>query len=107
MHVVAEVCSTLDALLPPVQNPVLARQGITSYFELKTFVPDRPGHDRRYAIDCSLIEQELHWKARMAFRDGIRLTTQWYVANRRWCQEIARGGYAGERLGLAVSPEAV
>jgi dTDP-glucose 4,6-dehydratase len=107
LRVVAEVCAALDALLPPEHNPLLAARGISSYFELKNFVQDRPGHDRRYAIDCSLIERELHWKARMGFRDGIRLTAQWYLANQQWCQALRRTGYAGERLGLSTTPDAL
>jgi dTDP-glucose 4,6-dehydratase len=107
LSVVAEVCAALDALLPTEHNPMLAGRRIASYFELKNFVPDRPGHDRRYAIDCSLIEQELHWKARMRFCDGIHLTAKWYLANRQWCQAISRAGYAGERLGLSVTAEAL
>jgi dTDP-glucose 4,6-dehydratase len=105
LRVVAEICDALDILLPAEQNPALARRGIRSYFELKNFVPDRPGHDRRYAIDCSLIERELHWRPRVDFQSGIRSTVQWYLANREWCREIGRGGYQGERLGLSVSPQ--
>jgi dTDP-glucose 4,6-dehydratase len=105
LRVVAEICTALDILLPAEQNPALAMRGIKSYFELKKFVADRPGHDRRYAIDCSLIEQELYWRARVDFRSGIRSTVQWYLANREWCREIVRGSYQGERLGLSVSPQ--
>jgi dTDP-glucose 4,6-dehydratase len=105
LRVVAEICTALDVLLPPEQNRCLAGHRIGSYFELRRFVPDRPGHDRRYAIDCSLVERELGWKARVAFRDGIRLTTQWYLANRQWCEAVSRDSYTGERLGLSANRE--
>jgi dTDP-glucose 4,6-dehydratase len=105
LRVVDEICSALDVLLPPEQNPALGRRGITSYFYLKKFVPDRPGHDRRYAIDCSLIERELQWKPRVGFCDGIRLTVEWYVANPQWSEGVSRSGYTGQRLGLAANHE--
>jgi dTDP-glucose 4,6-dehydratase len=102
LRVVAEVCAALDVLLPAEQNPALAGRRIASYFELREFVQDRPGHDLRYAIDCSLLERELHWRPQTGFRDGIRLTAQWYLANREWCEAVSSGSYRGERLGLSL-----
>jgi dTDP-glucose 4,6-dehydratase len=63
-------------------------------------VPDRPGHDRRYAIDASRIRRELGWAPRHAFEDGLRETVHWYLANRPWCEAVQSGTYRRERLGL-------
>ena len=70
-----------------------------SLFELIEFVADRPGHDRRYAIDSSRINRELSWTPRVGFAEGIAATVDWYAGNADWC-EAARRVYAGERLGL-------
>ena len=70
--------------------------------ELITFVPDRPGHDRRYAIDSSKIERELGWRPRESFETGLAKTVHWYVKNRQWWQTILQGGYKAERAGVAV-----
>jgi dTDP-glucose 4,6-dehydratase len=102
LQVVAEICDALDHILPAKQNPALTRTGIINYFDLKTFVPDRPGHDRRYAIDSSLVEKELQWTAQVGFREGIHTTVEWYVRNSKWCHAVCGGTYGGERLGRAV-----
>jgi dTDP-glucose 4,6-dehydratase len=102
LQVVAEVCAALDHVLPPQHNPALTRSGIANYFDLRTFVRDRPGHDRRYAIDSSLVERELGWTAQVGFREGIRNTVEWYVRNSEWCHAVCGGTYAGERLGRVV-----
>jgi dTDP-glucose 4,6-dehydratase len=65
------------------------------------FVQDRPGHDRRYAIDCTKIETELGWRAAETFESGLRRTVEWYVARRDWWAPILKARYGGERLGLA------
>jgi len=100
-----EICTALEELLPAASNPALKPQGVASYWELKTFVPDRPGHDRRYAIDCSRIRRELNWAPRVRLSDGLRLTVRWYLMNRRWCETVQRGHYAGERLGISVTAD--
>lgn len=64
------------------------------------FVADRPGHDRRYAIDCSKIETELGWRAKEGFESGLRRTLQWYLERRDWWEPILAARYGGERLGL-------
>ncbi|GAI91539.1 unnamed protein product, partial [marine sediment metagenome] len=73
--------------------------------QLIKFVSDRPGHDRRYAIDISKIKRELGWEPQLSFEEGIRLTIEWYLKNRKWVEEILNGTYKkyyrkqyGERL---------
>jgi dTDP-glucose 4,6-dehydratase len=88
------ICDTLDRLAPR------ARSG-ASYRELITFVKDRPGHDRRYAIEAAKIQRDLGWKPRTAFAEGLAKTVEWYVAHRTWCDRITQGTYRRERLGLA------
>ena len=68
--------------------------------QLITFVPDRPGHDRRYAIDPSKIERELGWQAAETFETGLAKTVRWYLDNRAWWQAVLDRGYRAERLGL-------
>jgi dTDP-glucose 4,6-dehydratase len=100
LQVVDALCNALDAELPAAQNPALAARGLSSYAGLKAFVADRPGHDRRYAIDASKIRAELGWSPRHAFEDGLRATVRWYLANRPWCEAVQSGSYRRERLGL-------
>lgn len=76
----------------------------TPYRELVTFVADRPGHDRRYAIDSGKIARELGVKPKYSLASGLRETVRWYLANRSWCERIASGSYRGERLGLTSTP---
>jgi dTDP-glucose 4,6-dehydratase len=68
------------------------------------FVQDRPGHDRRYAIDCGKIEAELGWAAAESFESGMRRTVQWYLDRRDWWEPIRAGKFKGERLGLRAVP---
>ena len=79
------ICSILDELRP--DDPVVP------HGELITFIKDRPGHDRRYAIDASKIERELGWKPRETFETGIRKTVDWYLANEDWVQGVTSGSY--------------
>jgi dTDP-glucose 4,6-dehydratase len=64
------------------------------------FVEDRPGHDRRYEVDPTRIENELGWRAKIGFREGLRRTVQWYFDHEEWIGEIERKSYRGQRLGL-------
>ncbi|MDX2156708.1 MAG: dTDP-glucose 4,6-dehydratase [Hyphomicrobiaceae bacterium] len=70
---------------------------------LVTYVKDRPGHDRRYAIDATKLERELGWRARETFATGIARTVQWYLDNESWWGPLRKGVYAGERLGLVAA----
>jgi dTDP-glucose 4,6-dehydratase len=91
IEVVRTICTVLDNLLP---DPTIGKRE-----DLITFVPDRPGHDRRYAIDAGKIRSELGWAPLETFESGLRKTVQWYLANRPWWERIRATVYAGERLG--------
>lgn len=103
LQIVDTLCSTLETLRPAARNPALKTKGITAYRDLKTYVPDRPGHDRRYAIDASKITRELGWKAGHHFETGIVKTVEWYLENEGWCRQVQQGKYGRERLGAAAS----
>jgi dTDP-glucose 4,6-dehydratase len=100
LQVVDLICDALEDRRPAASNTSLARRNLSSYRALKTFVPDRPGHDRRYAIDTSKIQRELGWTASHSFEDGLRETVDWYLEHRDWCEAIQAGRYDRERLGL-------
>jgi dTDP-glucose 4,6-dehydratase len=85
IEIVHTVCALLDELRP--------RSDGTSYKTHITFVQDRPGHDRRYAIDASKIERELGWKPAETFDTGIRKTVQWYLDNQTWVTHVQSGAY--------------
>ncbi|MBC8126677.1 MAG: dTDP-glucose 4,6-dehydratase [Gloeobacteraceae cyanobacterium ES-bin-144] len=91
IDVVDPICDLLDEMAP--------RGDGVSYRSQKTFVGDRPGHDRRYAIDCSKISQELGWKPTESFDTGLHQTVAWYLEHRAWCEDITSGRYGRERLG--------
>lgn len=98
LEVVDRLCDALETLRPAATNPRI--HGAASYRDLKTFVPDRPGHDRRYAIDASKVRVELGWAPRHDFERGLRETVAWYLDHRRWCEQVQAGSYNRERLGL-------
>jgi len=85
LEVVHTLCAILDELRPRVDGK--------PYKEQITYVKDRPGHDRRYAIDASKIERELGWKPAETFETGIRKTVQWYLDNQDWVQNVTSGAY--------------
>jgi dTDP-glucose 4,6-dehydratase len=98
---VGQICTILDELSPPRLNPLFTSPGLQSHADLISFVADRPGHDRRYALDCHLIQRELGWQPRVGLAEGLRATVRWYLDNREWSDAVRRGRYAGERLGLS------
>ena len=100
LQVVAAICSALEHLRPAAGSPALREKGITAYDLLVRFVPDRPGHDRRYAIDASKVRRELGWAPRYRFEEGLVQTVDWYLANLDWCEAVQARGYRRERLGL-------
>lgn len=85
LEVVRAICSILDQLAP--------RAGGRSYASLITFVADRPGHDRRYAIDASKIRMELGWRPQETFASGIHKTVQWYLSHAAWVENVTSGNY--------------
>lgn len=89
IEVVQTICSILDELVPKELN----------YSEQITFVNDRPGHDRRYAIDASKMSKDLNWTPVETFETGLRKTVQWYLDNQDWCNNVQDGSYQRERLG--------
>jgi len=101
VEIVDALCRTLERLLPAAANERLAAGGRRTYADLKTFVPDRPGHDRRYAVDSSKARRELGFAPRHDFASGLEATVRWYLEHRDWCAAVqARTGYGRERLGL-------
>jgi dTDP-glucose 4,6-dehydratase len=100
LELVDALCAELEKVLPAASNPALARQGLDEYRALKTFVPDRPGHDRRYAIDDRKARGELGWAPRHDLHAGLARTVRWYLEHRDWCQSVQSGQYGRERLGL-------
>ena len=100
LEVVDALCAALDEELPPRANTAMSARGLSSYAALKSFVPDRPGHDRRYAIDATRARADLGWRPGHAFEDGLRATVRWYLSHRDWCETVQAGTYGRERLGL-------
>jgi len=97
LQIVDRICDALERLTPSRTNPAL---GDRRYADLKTFVPDRPGHDSRYAIDAAKIRRELGWAPRHTFEQGLDATAQWYLDHRAWCDGVQQGRYDRSRLGL-------
>jgi dTDP-glucose 4,6-dehydratase len=91
LAIVQKICALLDQKSPRADGQRYANQ--------VTHVADRPGHDRRYAIDCAKIKRELGWSPRESFATGIEKTVDWYLAHRAWAAEITTKKYARERLG--------
>lgn len=94
LAIVQTICDILDQIQPMAEG--------RSYRSQITFVPDRPGHDRRYAIDSTKITGELGWRPLESFAVGIRKTVEWYLTNRVWCDRVTDGSYRRQRLGLEV-----
>lgn len=92
IEVVKTICKILDELKPQANGQ--------AYESLITFVKDRPGHDLRYAIDATKIQNELGWSPTETFETGIRKTVQWYLNNLDWCHRVQDGSYQRERLGV-------
>jgi dTDP-glucose 4,6-dehydratase len=93
LAVVEAICDILDRRRPP--------QGAPSHRDLIEFVPDRPGHDLRYAIDPSKVERELGWQTARSFEQGLEQTIDWYLDNEWWWRPLRDGRYRGQRLGIA------
>ncbi|MDR3569031.1 MAG: dTDP-glucose 4,6-dehydratase [Syntrophobacteraceae bacterium] len=108
IEIVNTLCSLLDEMAP--------RSVCAPYSSLITFVKDRPGHDRRYAVDCSRIERELGWRPGETFESGMRKTIRWYLDNTHWVQSVKSGAYrdwiarqygAAEENSAALAPQSI
>ncbi len=99
LEIVDALCEELEAALPAATNPALKSAGVARYADLKQFVSDRPGHDRRYAINAEKIQRELGWRAKTGFEAGIRETVRWYLDNRDWCKAVEADGSQRKRRG--------
>lgn len=98
IEVVRAICGLLDELAP--------RSPHRPHEQLITFVADRPGHDRRYAMDAGKLRRELGWTPRESFESGLRKTVAWYLDNSWWWEPIWSKTYRGDRLGLQPAPAA-
>ncbi|MEA2870279.1 MAG: dTDP-glucose 4,6-dehydratase, partial [Hyphomicrobiales bacterium] len=94
LDVVEAICALMDELAP--SSKIGPRKSLIN------FVPDRPGHDLRYAIDAGKIASDLGWEPRETFESGLRKTAEWYLDNRSWWERIRSGVYRGERLGVVA-----
>ncbi|MBT3507628.1 MAG: NAD-dependent epimerase/dehydratase family protein, partial [Methylococcales bacterium] len=93
LDVVNTLCQLLEEMAPNKPS------GIQKYTDLITFVKDRPGHDLRYAIDATKIQQELGWIPTESFETGLKKTVHWYLDNQTWCKRVQDGSYQRQRLG--------
>jgi dTDP-glucose 4,6-dehydratase len=100
IDVVCAICDVLESLRTALGPSAYAGR----FDELITFVTDRPGHDRRYAIDATKIQGELGWEPSETFASGLEKTVLWYVNNRQWWQRVLDGSYRLERIGSIGEP---
>jgi dTDP-glucose 4,6-dehydratase len=100
-ELVARLCAALELERPARANPALLEQGVSAYEALVHFVADRPGHDRRYALDADKLRRELGWEPRFGFDDALRRTVRWYLERPAWGAEHDR-----RRLGVAAGGRA-
>jgi dTDP-glucose 4,6-dehydratase len=102
-ELVTRLCALLEQERPAGANPALRERGVNAYAELVRFVEDRPGHDRRYALDAGKVAREIGWQPRFALDDALRATVRWYLANAAWCGAV---GHDRQRLGLGARAHA-
>jgi dTDP-glucose 4,6-dehydratase len=94
LEVVKNICEILENLMPTKPK------GINKFQDLITFVKDRPGHDKRYAIDASKIINEIGWSPEENFDSGLQKSVKWYLDNSKWWKKILSGSYKLERIGI-------
>jgi len=102
LQVVDALCAAIERVHPAEENQNISSKGKRAYVDLKTFVPDRPAHDRRYAIDARKIRRELGWQPSYSFEEGLLRTVRWYLANPEWCAAVQAGKDALARVGLGA-----
>ena len=100
LQMVDAICTALEEEFPAAENQALKARGLKRYKDLQVFVPDRPGHDRRYATDITKIRREVGWEPKFSFEEGIRSTVHWYLSHPDWCTSVQAGRYDRSRLGL-------
>jgi dTDP-glucose 4,6-dehydratase len=101
LELVDRICEAIESLQPAAGNDAMRRADKTSYRDLRVHVVDRPGHDRRYAIDASKIRAELGWAPTHEFEAGLRDTVRWYLENRAWTDAVqTKARFERERLGV-------
>jgi dTDP-glucose 4,6-dehydratase len=100
LEMVDALCALLEKIQPAAATAALAAAGVARYADLKRFVADRPGHDRRYAIDASKARAALGWAPAHDLEQGLAATVAWYLEHREWCEAVQAGNYQRERLGL-------
>jgi dTDP-glucose 4,6-dehydratase len=94
IDVVNEICAHLESMVPAEKNEAIRKRGGKErYTDLIKPVADRPGHDRRYAINCEKIKRELGWRPRHDFTEGLRATVNWYLQNAAWTADVRSGEY--------------
>lgn len=101
LDIVRQLCHEVERHIPAIENEHMRNRGLTDYQDLITFVEDRPGHDRRYAIDAGKIRSELGWEPNHDAAAGIAVTVDWYLDNQQWCTNVTRDSYQRQRLGVA------
>lgn len=102
LEIVEAICTILEEERPARDNEALRTRSVSSYRDLRKFVQDRPGHDQRYAIDATRVQQELGWKPTNDFESGLRQTVRWFLDNQAWA-DAAKADGATERIGLSVA----
>jgi dTDP-glucose 4,6-dehydratase len=102
LDIVDAICATLESIRPAAGNPALVARGVDRYRDLRTFVADRPGHDRRYAVDPTRLKSELGWRPARRFQEGLGATVRWYLEHGAWCEAVLGDKYRRQRLGLGA-----
>ncbi len=102
LEIITALCQLLEARRPARENLALRARGLESYPALETRVADRPGHDRRYAIDGTKVRRDLGFSPRYTFEAALAETVDWYLGNLAWCATVTGGDYDRQRLGLAT-----
>ncbi len=100
LELVRALCAALEEVAPAAHNPALRARELDSYLDLMTFVVDRPGHDRRYAIDPTRARTELDWRPAVDLESGLTDTVRWYLGHRDWCETVGGGDHAATRRGI-------